>query len=190
MIAGCSHRIATFLQIAKETGARRSEIHALQWVDVDAARNVITINNPKENCNPRQIKVSSKVIAMINQLPKTSEKLFDTTLKAIDACFCRYRKKIAYKLNNSRIRKIGFHTLRHFKGTMLYHKTKDIQFVKQVLGHKNISSTLIYTQLVSFESDEWNSAVANTVNEARQLIEAGFEYVCEMEGVKLFRKRK
>ncbi len=34
------------------------------------------------------------------------------------------------------------------------------------------------------------SAVAKTVNEARALIESGFDYVTEIDGFKLFRKRK
>ena len=37
----------------------------------------------------------------------------------------------------------------------------------RLLGHKNIANTLIYTQLVEFEGDEYNSAVANSVEEAR-----------------------
>jgi len=48
----------------------------------------------------------------------------------------------------------------------------------------------LYTQLISFESDEYASAVAKTLDEARNLIEAGFDYVTDMENVKLFRKRK
>jgi len=49
---------------------------------------------------------------------------------------------------------------------------------------------LVYTHLVKFESDEYHSAVARTVEEACRLIEAGFEYVCDFDGVGLFRKRK
>lgn len=60
----------------------------------------------------------------------------------------------------------------------------------RLLGHKNIANTLIYTQLVEFEGDEYNSAVANSVEEAKKLIDAGFEYFCNHEGVMLFRKRK
>jgi len=73
---------------------------------------------------------------------------------------------------------------------MEYHRTKDILYVKQLLGHKSINNTMLYTQLVQFESDEFHSAVAKTIQEARGLIEAGFEYACGMEGVKLFRKRE
>jgi len=73
---------------------------------------------------------------------------------------------------------------------MEYARTKDILYVKELLGHKSIQSTLIYTHLVKFESDEYHSAVARTVEEACRLIEAGFEYVHNFDGVKLFRKRK
>jgi len=74
---------------------------------------------------------------------------------------------------------------------MEYAKTKDILHVMRLLGHKNINNTLIYTQLIDFESDEYHSAGACNVEEARKLIEAGFEYVCTTpENIMLFRKRK
>jgi hypothetical protein len=61
----------------------------------------------------------------------------------------------------------------------------------QKLGHKSIRNTLIYARLVDFESDDFHSNVANTAEEARKLIEAGFEYVCTTpEDLMLFRKRK
>lgn len=59
----------------------------------------------------------------------------------------------------------------------------------RLLGHKNINNTLIYTQLVSF-SDDYVSRVAKGVQELCQLVEAGFEYVTDMDGVKILRKRK
>lgn len=65
--------------------------------------------------------------------------------------------------------------------------------VKRILGHiKNIiKNTLLYTQLVKQEeNEEYISKVAQTINEGRMLIEAGFEYVCEIQGAQLFRKRK
>jgi len=73
---------------------------------------------------------------------------------------------------------------------MEYHKTKDILHVKRLLGHKNIQNTLIYTHLVDFKSDEWVCKVAQTLEEAVELVEAGFEYVTEIEEKKIFRKRK
>jgi hypothetical protein len=73
---------------------------------------------------------------------------------------------------------------------MLYAKTRDILYVMKQLGHKKLETTLIYTQLVNFPNDEYYSAIATTIDEARKLVENGFEFVCDVDGVKLFRKRK
>jgi hypothetical protein len=73
---------------------------------------------------------------------------------------------------------------------MEYAKTKDVLHVMKMLGHRNIQNTLLYTQLISFENDEFRSATATTVQDAQKLIEAGFEYVCEFNEVKIFRRRK
>lgn len=68
---------------------------------------------------------------------------------------------------------------------MEYHKTKDLLRVQRSLGHKQIKSTMVHTPLISLEGDECNSATAETVEEAARLVEAGFEYVCEVSEVKL-----
>ncbi|MEM1570294.1 MAG: hypothetical protein QXL27_04640 [Candidatus Bathyarchaeia archaeon] len=44
--------------------------------------------------------------------------------------------------------------------------------------------------MINVEEDEYICKAAKTVEQASSLIEAGFEYVCDIEGVKLFRKRK
>ena len=56
-------------------------------------------------------------------------------------------------------------------------------------SHRNCLA-LIKMWLLSFKGDEFHSATAETVEEASKLVEAGFEYVCEISGVQLFRKRK
>jgi integrase len=100
------------------------------------------------------------------------------------------RKKAAIKLGNPRLMRISLRTLRHFKATMEYQKTRDILHVMSILGHRSIKNTLVYTHLVNFESDEYVCKVAKSVNDAKCLIENGFEYVTDIEGMKLFRKRK
>ncbi len=74
---------------------------------------------------------------------------------------------------------------------MEYHRTKDILKVMKLLGHKSIANTLIYTQLVEFEDDDkYCTATAQSVEEARALLEAGFEFVVSKDDVMIFRKRK
>jgi hypothetical protein len=79
------------------------------------------------------------------------------------------------------------------KGTMLYHKTKDIYHVMQALRHKNIKNTLLYIQLEEAlfqDEQDYISKVAKSQKEICSLIEAGFDYVTEFEGAKIFRKPK
>jgi hypothetical protein len=74
---------------------------------------------------------------------------------------------------------------------MEYHRTKDILYVKELLGHKSLKNTLVYTHLVSFEEENaYIIKVASTIDEFTSLLESGFEYVSEFEGKKVLRKRK
>jgi integrase len=129
---------------------------------------------------------------MLKALPKKSQKVFAGSLRHFGRSFRRQRKRIAEKLRNPRLNSITFHTLRHWKATMEYYRTKDSLHVKQLLGHKNINSTLLYTQLVSFKEDEFHVTVAENVDEACELVEAGFQYVTGEynDGGKIFRKPK
>jgi len=64
----------------------------------------------------------------------------------------------------------------------------------QFLGHKNINNTLLYIQLEEalFKrvNAEFICKFASTIDEAKTLIEAGFDYVYAFNDVKAFRKRK
>ena len=57
-------------------------------------------------------------------------------------------------------------------------------------GHKNIRNTLVYTHLVNWEPDGFVSKVSSNQKEVTELIEAGFEFVLQKEGLAYFRKRK
>ena len=67
---------------------------------------------------------------------------------------------------------------------MEYRKTRDILHVKEVLGHKSLNNTMLYTQLISFKDDDFTAAVAHSEEEACKLIEAGFEYVANLAKIK------
>jgi site-specific recombinase XerD len=130
-------------------------------------------------------------MAMLNALPKQNDIIFGgQNPRNFGRIYSKYRNRMSFKLQNPRLKQISLHTFRHWKATMEYHKTKDILHVMETLGHRDIKTTLIYTQLIRFESDEYSSAVAKTIDEARVLVEAGFEYVCNHEGFMLFRNRK
>ena len=113
--------------------------------------------------------------------------------KTLDRNLWGARARTAYTLQNNRVMKITFHTLRHWKATMLYHQTKDIVYVQQFLGHKTINHTLKYIQLaVALFQDVGNYIVktATTPEEATALLEQGFQKADEFDGLHLYRKPK
>jgi integrase len=196
LISGMSHRMAAFLQLLKETGVRAGEGWAIKWSDIDTERRTVTVVAEKHSYS-RTLKISDRCIAMLNMMTKTGKYVFhkdaDEPVQSLvyaRRAFERRRKRVAAKLQNTRLLAINFRTMRHFRATMLYHRTKDLLLVKSQLGHRSLTSTLRYTHLVNFESDDYVCKVAKTVKEATELVEAGFDYVCDVEGCKVFRKRK
>ena len=191
LIAGLSPRYAAFCQLLKETGARPIEAHNLRWDDIDFKRRDVNIT-PAKKGNPRTLKLSNELLAMILKQPRRTEYIFKSTiLKHFSDGFRRQRKRIAKKLQNPRIERISFKTFRHFKGTKLYSETKDILLVKITLEHRNIKNTMVYTHLVDLGEDDYVTKAATNKEEACDLIELGYEYVVTTpDDYMVFRKRK
>jgi integrase/ribosomal protein L37AE/L43A len=190
LIAACGPKTSTFVQLLKETGARCGEAWQLEWTHIDSETKTVRIT-PEKHSNPRMLKISQRLIERLADLPKTSKYVFGgTNLKTTSRLFERSRKIAVSTSKNPRLRGITFHTLRHWKATMEYHKTKDILHVMRLLGHKNIKNTMRYTQLVDFGEQDYVVKVAWTLEEACKLLEGGFQYVCDYDKGKIFRKPK
>lgn len=196
LIAGSHRKLAAFLLLLKETAMRSGEAFNLQWLNIDFERRPIILNNPEKGSNPRIFKVSQRLIDMLNALPRRNQRIFSNkTLNSLKATFLETRKRIAHKLQNPRVLKISFHTLRHWKATMEYHRTKDILYVKNLLGHKILEHTELYINLEKAifgdtYDQEYHVKVAATPQEIKALLETGYEYVCERDSLLFFRKRK
>lgn len=128
------------------TGIRLSELAGIRIEDVDFINKSIKIK-----CKggvERVVLINEKCRDMIQEY-KTSGKLFDVGKEDI-----RYIVKKAMRdlgINGS------VHTLRHSFATIMYQETHDIRLVQELLGHKSIVSTQIYTHVS-------NNAVKNAVD--------------------------
>ncbi len=194
LIAHASKRYALIYTIIKECGLRPVEVANLTLNDVDLEKGVLPIDTAKHG-SPRVLKLKEECQAMFKGYMKPKNFSLNDRLFPSAGVICntygRLRTSLAKKLNDIEIQKIRLYDLRHFYATMLYQRTKDILLVKEKLGHRNINNTLIYTHLVSFnDTEEYYSATAQSVSEASKLVEEGFEFVTDVDGVKLFRKRK
>jgi integrase len=174
-----------------ETGVMPFELANVSLKDIDLDKGTLVVRGFKGHSS-RAFKLKDDTLAILKDYIRKyyCEKPFPDA-DWMGSVWRRVRNKVAEKLKDPNIKSIRLYDLRHFYATMLYHRTKDILLVKQQLGHKKIETTLIYTQLVQFsEEQEFYSATAKSVEEAKKLVEEGFDYICDVDGVKLFRKRK
>jgi integrase len=191
LIASASPRYATILKVLAETGIMPHELSRVSISDMDLERGLLNVQGHKGH-NSRAFRLKNETVAMLKTyLPKNRKQYPFPKSEWICKCYREHRNRIAGKLNDPGLRTVRLYDFRHYFATMLYYRTKDILLVKQQLGHKKLETTLVYTQLVNFnEENEYYSATANTIDEVKKLIEEGFEYVTEIDNVKLFRKRK
>lgn len=193
IIANSGTKYSMIFSILRDTGLRPIELHRLTLRDIDLEHGIIYPETAK-NGSARSLELKPSTLAMLKKYVsekdlKMNERMFPTT-KVMSHVWCRVRNRTAGKLHLPELKKYRLYDLRHYFATMLYHRTKLILLVKAKLGHKDINNTLIYTHLVNFSEDEYTTATATTVEEACKLINVGYEYVTEIEGTKIFRKRK
>jgi hypothetical protein len=62
------------------------------------------------------------------------------------------------------------------------------------LGHKSIKNKLLYIDLeigcYPHGPEDYHAKTARTEDEAIKRVETGFDFVCDIQGAKLFRKRR
>jgi integrase len=192
IMANASKKLATAIAISKDTGLRPIELMNMKLRNIDLQNGAVYPETAKHG-SPRVLKLKNSTLNMLNKYLGSrniglNDNIFGTWNSDTYGKWFRHTRNKTADLS---IKTIRLYDLRHFYATMTYHRTKDILFVKQQMGHKKIETTLIYTQLLQFEQDDnYTCKVAQNVEQDTELIENGFEYVTEMDGLKLFKKRK
>lgn len=195
LISNASTRMALFLSMSKDLGTRPIELTWLHVKDINLDNGTVNITSAK-HCIGRALKVKANTLEMLKKYITTKQlnqdsRIFPTESENISESYRRLRNALAKKLQDPTIQQIRLYDFRHFYATMEYHKTRDLLHVKARLGHKDLRTTLRYTQLIeTLENDEYHCKTATNIKDATSLIETGFEYIAEKDGTMLFRKRK
>jgi integrase len=197
LISHASPRMALYLSMSKDLGTRPVELTWLKVADINLQNGTVNITGAKYTVG-RNGKLKTPTLEMLKiyinrKRLSQNDRVFPTTSENMSAYYRRLRNALAEKLQDPTIRQIRLYDFRHFKATMEYHKTKDLLHVKALLGHKDLRTTLRYTQLLeTLGNDEYHCKTATNTKEASDLIENGFEYVATVpnENLMLFRKRK
>ncbi|MCK4884879.1 tyrosine-type recombinase/integrase, partial [Candidatus Bathyarchaeota archaeon] len=176
---------------------RTNEAERLQSDDIEYSRKKIYVRASKRG-NARFISVSDILLKMLGRLPRTNndENVFPKrNNNSRRSGFRKRMKQLARQFNNTRFIKIHYHTFRHAFAIRTYHRTKDILYVKTMLGHKSLLTTQKYVEIYSqiYDSntpDQFISKVAVTKEERCTLLNDGWTFIKNDGKEWYFRKPK
>ncbi len=137
------------LKMCYGMGLRVSELVHLKITDIDSKRMQVLVSCAKGK-KDRYVVLPESVLEQLRayyQEYKPKEYLFEGqfggqySVRSVQQVFKNVMKKA--RIN----KKVGIHSLRHSYATHLIEQGTDIRFVQELLGHKDIKTTMIYTSL-------------------------------------------
>jgi integrase len=181
-----------FVEISLATGARRGELLALEWADIDWLNVTVTISKSLEqtaaglrvkrpkNGKVRKFRVGPSAIASLRFLAdqqKTPRELLGSDYKG-DLVFCGpdgsplepdlVSQTIARRLKKAGIKGASLHTLRHTLASHLLSNGVPLPAVSARLGHSDVNVTArIYSHMLPDDdaraADAWENVIVKGV---------------------------
>jgi site-specific recombinase XerD len=140
------------LTTAYAAGLRASEAASLRVADIDSDRMLIQVRHGK-GAKDRTVMLSPQLLAILRtywRLSRPQDCLFPgrkpdqpIAITVLHAA-CRSATKAA-----GLTKRVSVHTLRHSFATHLLESGTDIRIIKVLLGHRNLSTTALYTQVAT-----------------------------------------
>jgi integrase/recombinase XerD len=153
----------SIISLIYSAGLRISEVINLRIDDIDSHKMVIKVVDSK-NHRDRYVTLSHKVLILLRDYYKeyrpkeyvfTGQNGGKYSARSIQEVF---RKAL---INAGIKKKASVHTLRHSYATHLIEQGVDIRIVQELLGHKNIKTTQIYTHITDITKRQIKSPLDN-----------------------------
>jgi integrase len=195
LIADAGYLLSMKLTLSMETGLRPVELARLKVKDLDLEHRTVNPTTAKRG-NPRTIPMSQSLTQKLQEhITRGNLTPNDLLFKGTDSDhygkqYRQMRNKLAEKLKDPSIRTIRLYDLRHYFCTKKLNDIGNPYTVMVLMGHTKLETTQRYMHLLNLNDDEWTVDGATTVEQAKKLLEAGFQYQTTIEGIQLFRKRK
>ncbi len=142
-------QLRSIVILAVATGMRLGEIVNMRWENIDLDRGYIHLENRDDfvlkGRRNRSIPLNQTARRVLAVQPRRSEYVFSNRRSArisgpwVSRRFKRYARKAELP------EEIHFHSLRHTGASWLVQSNVPISYVKEILGHSSISTTLIYS---------------------------------------------
>lgn len=149
---GIHFRFACLVQLLMLTGARRSEIMAARWSEVDQERGLITpAKHKRDKKEHREIVLSSDALRVIREL-QDHEPPSEWLIRGRGKNHMAQPQKPWAKLKEAAgIRDLWLHDLRHTFASYLLSSGQTLGVVGELLGHASTATTRRYAHLIDTE---------------------------------------
>jgi len=192
IISASTPKFATIYKLMAEIGVEGEELHQTHRNKYDAAQGIISIKGLKGHgsanykLKPELAQLLREYIAKyLNDYPFPQPKVMAQMWR-------QARNKASQIHNDPTLKTIPMKNLRNYSGAQFYlNYEKDAIGTMRHLRHKKFETTMHYLRAIVLDQEpEYVCRTAKTIEEDAQLINAGFQYVTERDGIKLYRKRK
>jgi len=151
------YRNRVILEVLYATGIRNGELRNLTIQDVDTESGSLTILNGKGSVD-RVVPIDDNIIFLITEYMQ-KVRLLLVREERINPCL--FLGRYGCQLNKDSIwfivkkyaeasgiqKKISCHVFRHSIASHLLERGMDIRYIQELLGHKNLNTTQIYTRV-------------------------------------------
>jgi hypothetical protein len=192
IISASTPKFATIYKLMVETGVEGEELHKTHRNQYDTTQGIISIKGLKGH-DSANYKLKPELTQLMNEyMAKYPNDFPFPQPKVMSDMWRRARNKATQIHNDSTLKTIPMKNLRNYSGAQFYlNYEKDTIGTMRHLRHKKLETTMHYLRAIVLDQEpEYISRTSKTIEEDQQLINAGFQYVTERDGIKLFRKRK
>lgn len=149
---------AIALSFLIRTGLRGEELMLVTKQGIDLKRNTVEIRAAKGS-NDRTLPIKAITLNRFHNLldshgVETFSEIWGTTFETVKINLRRYLKKTLFYTLGAGYGHISLHALRASYAIIIYETTKDIMLVKELLGHKSISSTMFYMNIHRIQNNK------------------------------------
>ena len=137
----CNGYMKDVIVVAVNSGLRTGEVVNLEWEDINLVDKYLTVRESKNN-EFRNVPLNQTLISTFKKLRVRGKNVFS---KENGEKYGSFRDSFKRAVKRSSIRYCTFHCLRHTFCTNLAMNGIGLETIKKLAGHKDISTTLIYT---------------------------------------------
>jgi integrase len=130
------------------TGARRGEIEAMQWREIDFERRCIVLSAARSKTGARRIPLSKAAIATLSTLPRNGAFVFPAQRENAASGYTQALPRLWNLIRKEAgLADLRLHDLRHSFASFAAESGASLQLIGKALGHTQIRTTERYAHL-------------------------------------------